>query len=272
MSGILYENSIKGNEDANEDGYGHVNNYAWVIDGATDVFKRKALGVPHEVSWYIDQLVNKLYKQCQSYCDNIPLDVVLKSAVDSVYNDIYTPELESIRECELPTFALALVRISESRADYLIMGDCCVSFVKNGNPEILTDQRLTKFSKINRKKLSNYIAINGSAPANMEIFCETRSRANTPDGYPIGSIRGTGIPNAVKGSFKITPGERILMFSDGLLDYIRSDGNRLINFFNEVYINNELDRMYHFLRDEEQYLKSPRPKKVDDCTILLMEV
>ena len=269
MIKVLYENCIQGESAYNEDCYGYNQCCAWVIDRATDVFGRGAFGGKDEVAQYVTKLSNRINGQC--FADK-SLKNILLDAVNSLYAEMATPQTDLVKECELPTFTIAFVRICGGIAEYLILGDCSISYYENNMPVLLTDTRITEFSRVNRTKLKAYIDENGHAPVDKEIYRDTRSKVNLPDGYPAGSVRGTGIDSAIVGRFRLKKGDRLIMFSDGLLDYIRMDQNKLKSFFDAGQIDAELDRMYAFLEDEEQYKMAPRPKKKDDCTILLMEV
>ena len=60
----IYSFCKKGDNLKNEDVFGYCDNYAWVIDGATDVFERKILGIEHDVAWYVNKLTDELKKRC----------------------------------------------------------------------------------------------------------------------------------------------------------------------------------------------------------------
>lgn len=269
MIKILYENCIQGEAAYNEDSYGYTESCAWVIDGATDVFGRGAFGGKDEVARYVAKLSDMIGSRCFA---EKSLKNILKDSVSGLYSEMASPQIDLIDECELPTFAISFLRIRGTYAEFLILGDCSISYLKNNAPVLLTDTRIADFSKINREKLKVYLDEHGHVPEDKAIFRDTRSKINLPEGYPIGSVRGTGIMSSMVGRIRIKKGDRLIMFSDGLLDYIKADRNRLGNFFDAGIIDSELERMNAFLEDEEQYNNAPRPKKKDDCTILLMEV
>ena len=67
-------------------------------------------------------------------------------------------------------------------------------------------------------------------------------------------------------------GQRFIVCSDGFLDYFRLNGENNKNFFHLRSLHKEIFSMKAFLSDEEQYKAEMRPKKIDDCTFMLMEV
>ncbi len=266
---VIFQMCRKGSVIINEDVCGHAGAYAWVIDGATDVFETHSLGVEHEVTWYVQRLSACIQAACRR--GGTP-EEVLSRAVKAVSEDERIRSLRDIPEYKLPTYAVCLTRLCPERLSYLILGDCCLCVPDGGTLRLLTDTRITAFSTRNRELLKAYIEDNGAMPKDKGLYQNTRSRANAPDGYPIGSVYGSGIPVALKGEVPVSEGSRFLMFSDGLLDYVRYDPDSLTRFLDPDLIREEIGKMYAFLNDSAQFMTRPRPKKVDDCTIMLLEV
>ena len=266
---VIFKMCRKGTVIVNEDVCGHAGEYAWVIDGATDVFDVHAMGIEHEVAWYVRRLSGCIRKACQQGGSTAD---VLRRAGKSVFEGKPVWSLKNYPEYQLPTYAICLVRHSREQLDYLILGDCCLGVPSGGRLQLLTDTRITAFSMRNRDLLKAYIEQNGIMPEDKVLFQSTRLKANAPDGYPIGSVFGSGISMALTGCVPVPEEHRFLMFSDGLLDYVRYDPESLARFMNQGQIREEITKMYAFLKDNTRFKSSPRPKKVDDCTMMLLEV
>ena len=266
---VYYE---KGDGLVNEDVYGHSGQFAWVIDGATDVFGISNIFVEHDVSNYVTCL-NRAISDIA--CDYSPCQIgqLVEDALHSVYCDLdIDKKAGDIPEYMQPTFAIAMVAASDETIYYLILGDCFISFPSKSGFDLLIDDRISRFSKRNRRKLRAFFQKNNRMPDSPEIYQHTRSKANAQDGYPIGSVRGTGIPFAKSGSFHMKQGQRFIICSDGFLDYYRINSANNINFFSLSSIQKEIDAMNSFLSDDAVFFSNLRPHRTDDRTLMLMEV
>ena len=262
----------KGDNLVNEDVFGISGQFAWVIDGATDVFHRNAIFPDAEVSRYVNILNQRITQYAPDYRPN-QIHQLLMDAITSVYDDLNcNAALDDIPEYELPTFAVAMAGVERNILHYVILGDCFLSYLSTGGFPIITDIRISDFSKHNRERLKEYYSDPDHSPDPQTIFQSTRKKANTIDGYPIGSVRGSGIPNALTGEIPMADNSRLILCSDGFLDYYRSNAENNVNFFKIETIREEIENMKQYLSDDFRFSNDPRPKKIDDSTIMLMEV
>lgn len=262
----------KGDGLVNEDACGHSGQFAWVIDGATDVFNKNSIYDETEVSTYVAYLNRSLGELANQYQPS-QLDQLVKDAVESVYNDLNINDKAcQTPEYMLPTFAIALVAADAETLYYFILGDCFVCYPSEKGFKLITDNRISSFSKHNREILKSYYEKHHQMPSSLAIYQETRCKANAPDGYPIGSVRGGGLSHALTGTFHLSVGKPFIICSDGFLDYFRSNGAKKANFFSMNTIYSEIASMYSYLSDEKQFFTELRPKKLDDHTLMLLEV
>lgn len=262
----------KGDGQVNEDVCGMCSSFAWVIDGATDVFFRKALFPCNEVNRYVNALNERIKQYAPSYQPE-QLQELLSDAIASLYVELNSGgQLTNIAEYEMPTFTVAMVSVSADVLRYLVIGDCFISYLSDCGIQMITDTRITRFSQYNRNMLKAHYTISNSPVDMQKVYQATRKNANQPDGYPIGSVRGSGIIHAVTGKIQLQPHERFLICSDGFLDYYRDNSADNLRFFNPDTIQLEILKMKQFLEDDFQFRLAPRPKKKDDCTIMLLEV
>lgn len=258
---IVYSKTKKGGKGVNEDVYGFISNFAFVIDGATDVYNGKNIKAKDEVSWYVKKLKRELI---ENYDDKESLKNNLKKVINHLYIQLNTNnKLNSVEEYVLPTFSIAMIKKHKEQFEYYILGDCYISYLKNGKPIIIRDKRIEKFSIENRKKVLK------KRKNKREIYKETRKLANAINGYPIGSIRGKGLSKGKTGN--IHRDSNILIFSDGIIDYLNENNNRVINLFDNKKIKNEIRNIDKFYNDKKRYMSSGRPKLNDDKTVILVE-
>ena len=105
-------------------------------------------------------------------------------------------------------FAFVFCREIDNRFEYLIIGDCYLIY----NEKIITDNRISEFSKLNLLKLKmNKL----TEKKRLTIFRDTRLKANRNDGYPIGSMNPNSIKSALKGNVSLQELNRFMIMSDG---------------------------------------------------------
>ena len=267
LSRVVHSVCRKGDGDFNEDVVGVAHSCAWVIDGATDVFNSHLLCKENEVGWYVGQLNAALKRYAN---DTTPLVDVLRSAVDDVARDIVqSVGKPNAPEYQLPTFAVALVRISETTLEYCLLGDCSVYALNERGSTLVRDRRIKPFSAENRQHLKELPP--SDAEGRRSLFQATRARANAPDGYPIGSVWGSGVDRSLSGSVALEEGSRVLICSDGIMDYldVTPGATEAIAYADDLSVELvEIDRFYH---SDERFRLDPRPKRIDDQSILVLE-
>lgn len=269
---VLFSFNQKGDGVVNEDVCGFTRDAAWIIDGATDVFNTNALGKENEVNWYVNEL-HKLLLQNFTCETNEISDNIQKSVRELYQQLVLIPKLSEVPVYKLPTFTIASIRIGANNImHYYILGDSSIAYIHDEEVHTLTDTRVSRFSRINRQKLRKLQIDSGNVTPPLSLFQETRMKANAIDGYPIGTIDGDGLDLGITGSICLSKGDRIIIYSDGFKDYFRENKGVIREFFTEVTINNEIAKMYEYLRNPEEFRKRPRPKMIDDASLLLIEI
>lgn len=236
--------SIKGTTKYNEDVFGTNNNYFWVIDGATDLFEcDKIIGV--NVSEYVNLLSCKLNRLCNN---KLTLNDIMKKAVLNVSEDLLKDvDIDDDLFNKLPNFAFVFCRVIDQKLEYLILGDC---YLIIDNDIILTDNRISKFSDINKEKINAILKDNADTESlRLDIFRKTRLMGNKEDGYLIGTMDCNSISNAILG--RIDNFSNIKLMTDG---YFK---------FYEKYISFS-EVVYYLFNDSEDLIYSKR----DDATII----
>lgn len=269
---VLYYFNRKGDGLSNEDVCGFTSDAAWVIDGATDVFKQNAIGKDNEVQWYVRELQRRIYNSFIS--DEGEILDVMQQSVKGLYNELLDiPGLSSVPIYKLPTFTIASVRIvNDNVLKYYILGDSSIAYYHNKELVVLTDTRLSKYSLINRRKLKENKITSKNISVPFKIFQEIRQKANAPDGYPIGTIDGSGLYKGYSGEVCLSQGDRVIVYSDGFKDFFYEKPQEIYEFFDTETIEKSIERMYVFLSNPEEYDNNPRPKKIDDASLILLEI
>ncbi len=268
---VIYQFSKKGDGKTNEDILGTEKRYAWVLDGATDVFDNNTFNVESEVSWYMNMLQQTLISYCKR-TNNRDLCQVISESVGELYDKLSIKySLDNVPSYVTPTFAVAMIAVFNCSLYYYVLGDCSVAYYHNGAIHIVNDKRIKEHSQSNRSLIKEYMAKHNYESTPVELFRSTRSKANAADGYPIGTISGEGLNQGLTGMINLHHRDRVLVYSDGILDYLRNNP-QIISAFFEDDIDQEIKNLYSFLGDDREYYASPRPKKKDDVSIILVEV
>jgi hypothetical protein len=266
---IIFEYCEKGNAKYNEDVIEANENMACVIDGATDVFRDEHNNMDRMVQDYVNLLIKNIFL---CYDEEKNLYDILMRAIGKVYSyfdNIYY--FEKYREFELPTFSIACIKQCVNGFEYLVLGDCSIEYTGKGKNKIIRDERVKEFSKHNRSEMKRLKIDPRKDPEAMQVYKNTRMKANSFDGYPIGSVSGVGLKNAIRGMINKESVDSILLYSDGFEDYFTAR-NINVSFFDEKQkIQEVIDSSMDFYNNNEQYSKQLRPKQIDDRSILLIK-
>lgn len=208
--------SVKGTAAENKDAVGYHDNYGWVIDGATELFDNPIY--PHfTVADIVSDISDTLPEHCN---DNKSLSDILHDTIDTVAKyRLYTAQNTTTQEqyAQLPTFAIMLIRATNSSIEYLSLGDCYLEV----NGKTYTDNRIAPFAQKNRERIQQVIHEQGGITSDERktIFQETRLKANAEDGYPIGSLNPLSAYAAKTGTISLH-GESVtaILYSDGFKD------------------------------------------------------
>lgn len=258
---IIY--SEKGTARYNEDRVGSYRNVAWVIDGATPLFQETYLSEDNDVVW----LVETLHKWLPHFIrDEESLEEILSRTLAHVEQEalgLY-PGLGDIAAYALPTFTVAMVRLSGGRLEYYVLGDAGVLAALPDGILWMTDDRLEVMSRRVRQE----------AVADKPVLLQAiRQKLNTAEGYWIGSIDGAGIPHGYAGEMKVEPGTRVMCVSDGysrlfeLFDWIEAEQLKL----DDASVKATVAKVREIEMADAEGVRFPRAKCHDDLSVVLVE-
>lgn len=265
----IYEYCKKGNGKYNEDVVGSTSNIACVIDGATDVFfdEHKELdGIVHKYVNLLIENVIKCFAQEKDVCSIVSLAIALTY---EQLNKMFI--IDNYEEYELPTFSIACIKENCDSYEFMVLGDCYILIRDRECITMLNDERIIKFSQQNRKTLRKLKLDPRSDASSINVYKSTRKKANSIDGYPIGSISGKGIKNAITGKISKNKVSDILIYSDGFVDYFESGGIDKEHLFDYFWLKEIVKESENYYENNDIYMKQLRPKQMDDKTIILLK-
>ena len=248
MIKIEFLKSIQGSEKENEDVADFYKNYCWIIDGATDLFESS-----NKIGCSVGEIVNQISVQISKFCDDRKtLEEILIASISQVSQQFFDFRNHSQTFfSKLPTFSIIFCREIDNQFEYLILGDCYLIY--DGN--VITDNRISRFSKMNKMKLKNALKQSSTISPNdrLSILQAVRLKANARDGYPIGSMYPDSIKNAIKGSFTHDQLNSFIIMSDGFYSFYNSD-KPLLEISNYIEFDLGIDNVYG-KKDDASVLK-----------------
>lgn len=179
----------------NEDAWGHAENVAWVIDGATGVEADTICPERSDAAWFAGEVSNQLGSVWQG-----PQSVVdgLKAALSAVRNATVLQTPRMLRGSLGPTASIAIARCLPDEIEIGILGDCRVievrddgSVISHGSSDIYRLDRdlIETVDQIKRSDISEH----DKAKAIAKLEFELRTLANCDRGYWILDLSGAGI-------------------------------------------------------------------------------
>ena len=141
--------SIQGTAIENEDALGNIENYFWIIDGATDLYDSKK-----SIGYSVSEITHLLSEKLKVYCnEKESLKTIFQNAIKEVRNIIGLNDSNHEEYYKLPTFAFIIARLSRRKLEYLILGDCVMLV----NDEQLTDHRVDRLFDLGKNEIENSV-------------------------------------------------------------------------------------------------------------------
>ena len=247
---ILSCNSIKGIGKYNNDIMNNIDNFCYVIDGASSLFN--------------DNLFYKtsdLYEYMKLLKDNIS-DIGLIN--DNLINGIkksnkYLSGLNKYKEYELPTFTIAAVKENKDNCELYLLCDCLISILYiDGRIENIEDHRFDPIKTKCRKEIEEIDKLELSMEEKIElkrpIWRKYRKFANVINGYPVGSTNPNSIKEGIIKTINKKDIDKIIICTDGLYSKIGLPKDK--SYFEQNIL-------------EEKILST---KNNDDLTYILIDV
>ncbi|MBJ8349728.1 PP2C family serine/threonine-protein phosphatase [Streptococcus zalophi] len=259
---MIVENflSLKGTSLFNEDIVGFYQNYFWLMDGVTDLFDMDLFQEGSD-SKKLVSLINEVLPNHLN--DELSLKSILKNTLSEINHQTKMLfDSEAIQKYKLPTFTIIFIRKTRNnQIEYMVLGDS--SLIIEGQT-IISDHRISRFSENDLKKFRKIF----DSEKRKEILIDTRKKLNQKNGYWIGSLDAYGLDYALVGTLQIKENQRLILCSDGFLDYFKFKNNILeLEFTTENII-----RIISDIFKNEDKEKSNKFKKRDDISILTLRM
>ncbi|MFT8872848.1 MAG: hypothetical protein ABF868_11230 [Sporolactobacillus sp.] len=268
--------SEKGSAPANEDAVGGCDGTYWIIDGATSVFEpTHYFGTDSDVVWLVQHLSAALtacVASKQSLAESLAQALSLVRA-DAAGLFKKTATVEPFR---LPSFTIVMVREHGHVLDYYLLGDCGL-FVSGGKrPMFLTDERLKQMTDASHRAAATIAAdsLGDKRERLYDVLRGHRRLMNTPEGYWIGSLDGTGVPYGLTGTAPLGTASRVLICCDGFLrlfDLFQQHDWRA-RLFDRAPLVAAVSRLRTLESEDRDCRRFPRNKVSDDVTVQLLTV
>lgn len=266
---VLFKYCKQGNGEFNEDAILTTSKLSCVIDGATDVYLDEHPQLRGIVNEYVNEIIESLDEMNK---EEMTLKDIVKTSLINTYHKLNSKyDLDAYMEYELPTFSIACIKENKNEYEYLVLGDCFLVFSIQEHIQMIEDRRIRIFSKHNRDEMKGLNLDPRCNKESLEVYKNTRKKANSNSGYPIGSVSGTGIDEAICGTVKKDNVNGILLFSDGFIDYFNSIKIEYKELFDEKYLSNIIKQSDMYYSDNEMYMEQLRPKQCDDRSIIMMK-
>lgn len=269
---------------ANEDRIGAFRNYAWVIDGATDLLDEPLIAsAPSDAFWFAGEvhaaLAHLAAADSAIALADVPAMVAMLVAPRFAAVARRAPRLRH----EVPSAAGLVVRLDGGRLSCLALSDCTLLVMGNGtvsrhgaNVDDAGDRHLAISVARNRAALK---ATDRNADMLVVMRRELqrgRDAFNTEDGYGVFSTIAPPRRHIALGDTPAPTGTRLLLASDGFM--------RLVDVFAaytpaslfeavlERGLASLLDELRAIERSEASADTHPRVKASDDASALLLEI
>jgi hypothetical protein len=257
----------------NEDCFVSVPGMVAIFDGVS-IPDSLDSGCRHGPAWYTRRLAASLtaWHATEPHAD---LSDLLAGAIGSVRD-------EHGGTCDLdhpgtPQSTLAVLRVAETTADYLVLCDSTLVLDQNREPRAVTDVRLRDTARSLRRLALAGVNPIGSTEQSARIRALTlakRERANRPGGYWIAAADPGAAHHAVRGSVPLIGPERLTraaLLTDGascVVDqYALTDWRGLLDMLHSHGPQHVVELLRTTELADPNGYERPRPKPHDDATI-----
>jgi hypothetical protein len=260
--------SVPGAADVpNEDRAIVLPNLIAVLDGAT---VRTETGCVHGVAWYVDQLLEAIVSNA-----TLAPSGALKKAIEQVAG--LHRETCDLAHPATPSAAVALVKFSDGRADYVVLGDVTVALDFGGNVLAVSDKRVDATASVERREADSYPSGSSEKKAALVRMKHAELAArNTADGYWIAAAYAGAVDHALTGSVPLSKLDRIAVLTDGatraveMFEFFPWSG--ALDFLATRGPDEFVDQVRRAERTDPTGERWPRNKPSDDATAVYCAV
>lgn len=267
-----YQFSLK---EENEDICFTSESMAWVLDGASGLYKQQITNQKSDAAWFVHQLDSYLKKHLM---DDMDINEIIRNALIEIKERFLCfPNAKSVED--YPSCAAAILRVRNDVLEYYVMADCELLLKdKNENITKISDYRVSQFDD---KAIQ--MAIQEAKRTNTSVWechdvmipmeLENRKMKNEKGGYFALSDNPDVCEEALMGSFDINNLTSLCLCSDGFAQYYQTmkvveDEESLFHDLETLSLANMHERMYQKQQADATLTSYPRFRLTDDNTII----
>jgi len=269
--------SIAGNK-INEDIVYAMDNYGWVIDGATGLNNKNIMGSSSDAYWFVNEWNNYLK---ENILDNSKgIKEIIVNGVESISNKFCEiAAIQNLDKVDLPSASIAVIRINNKKVEYFLLGDCTLVVQDNKGKSLIIKQNLldildnkakVELVELMKNKGMNFLEARKKINS---LLVKHRLLKNTPNGYWTLEFDKNAVENSLCGHLDFEDCKKVLLMSDGFsaifdnYNYVTEDN--IISIIEK----DGLQQIYNIIRaieeDDVDILKFPRFKKGDDSSAVI---
>lgn len=235
-----------------------------VIDGSSPISVVPIGGYHSQAEWLADNLAKEFEAWEGTFIPNL-----CKNITKSLRNSDDFASIDLAKE-NFPCATFGGISCYFDRVTGFVLGDCTIIFEhKNGILEVLTDNRISKFS--DKTKEVRKLALERGEDVTEAVkrqMTANRQAMNTGGGFWTVSLYGSYWKEFAHKSFNVSELKRCLIMSDG---FERVFSNGLVSYKDVLSETVSLESTLKTLRDWEDSNESSEVKRHDDATAILVE-
>lgn len=248
------------------------------MDGATPLCKHYTQSADAEVRWLMDRLERVIRNKSNEMSLSLP--EIMSLGAQEIERDL--GDMKEREPWELPSCAVAIVRIHEKHIEYLVLGDVVIVFRGDGILKVITDDSIKHLDQVAIKEklhwqLTRGLSSTAAREAILPILRENRALMNKPGGYWIFNGSVEAVEHALTGVLPVGNDTQLLLATDGF--------SRVVDTFHAypswasllgTLKTSSLERIVNMLREIEEKdrecLNYPRFSTFDDATAIYVEL
>ena len=118
-----------------------------MIDGATDLYNAKK-----SIGYSVSEVTHLLSKVIAKHCaESKTLKEIFSESIKEVRSIIGLDNFNHEEYCKLPTFAFVFAKLTKTKLEYMILGDCVVLV----NDKEITDHRVDRLFDLGKNEIAH---------------------------------------------------------------------------------------------------------------------
>ncbi len=236
-----------------------------VLDGST---ARTDTGCVHGVSWYAAKLGSSLAALAADH------DVALPQALGIAIGHV----AKQHSGCDLthpgtPSAMVAVLRTTDSKLEYLILGDTIIVLETPDELRVITDTRVDSTAQAERAEADRYpIGAPEKQAALVRMKHAELAAKNQPGGFWVAAVDPTVIKHATTGSVPLNKLRRAVVLTDGAARIVSLfgllDWHDVLDLLDESGPGELVRRVRAVEAADPDGTRWPRNKRSDDATVV----